>query len=217
MTAGKIIQRLRESIIDLDEDKVRENTKKVINSNLEVKEVIEKGIMGAVQVIGDRFESGEYFLVDLFIAEDIIGETVDNLVSQLSEGAKIEKIGRVAIATVYGDIHDIGKKLVIQLLKLHNFEVQDFGKDVPSLQIVNRAVEMEADMIFLSSLMSTTRPSQKEVIDMLKEFGMRDKFKVYVGGGSTNQEWAEEIEADGWGETAWDGVKLAIEQVGVEE
>jgi methanogenic corrinoid protein MtbC1 len=216
MSVEKIIQKLKESIIDLDEEKVKENTKKVIDSNLEVKDVIEKGIMEAVGVIGNRFEAGEYFLVDLFLAEEIIDETVNNLVSKLPESAKIKKIGKVAIATVYGDIHDIGKKLVIQLLKLHEFEVQDFGKDVPSLQIVNRAVEMGADMIFLSSLMSTTRPSQKEVIDMLKEFGMRDKFKVYIGGGSTSQEWADEIDADGWGETAWDGVKLAIKQVGSE-
>ena len=138
------------------------------------------------------------------------------LLLKLPKGVESRKTGKVVIATVYGDIHDIGKNLLSQLLKLNNFEVYDLGNNVPSIQIVNKAVETKADVVVLSSLMSTTMPSQKEVIDMLKAFGWRDKFKVIIGGGSTSPEWKSEIEADGWGETAWDGVKLIGKLIGAE-
>lgn len=217
MVNEDIVQKLMESIISLDEEGAKKATEQIIDSRIDIKEVIEKGITKASKVIGNKFERMEYFLGELLIAEEIITEAMDKLLLNLPGGADIGKSGKVVIATVYGDIHDIGKNLLSQLLKLNGFEVYDLGNNVPSMQIVNKAVETKADVIALSSLMSTTMPSQKEVIDILEAFGWRDKFKVIIGGGSTSPEWKGEIEADGWGETAWDGVKLVKKMVGAEE
>jgi methanogenic corrinoid protein MtbC1 len=211
-----IIEKLRESIISLDEEGAKKITEQIIDSGVDIKEAIDKGITEASRVIGGRFERQEYFLGELLIAEDIITDALGKLLLKLPKGVESRKSGKVVIATVYGDIHDIGKNLLSQLLKLNNFEVYDLGNNVPSIQILNKAVETKADIIVLSSLMSTTMPSQKEVIDMLKAFGWRDRFKVIIGGGSTSPEWKSEIEADGWGETAWDGVKLVGKLIGAE-
>ncbi len=216
MTEENIIEKLRESIISLDEEGAKKITEQIIDSGIDIKEAIDKGITEASRVIGNKFERQEYFLGELLIAEDIITDALGKLLLKLPKGVESRKTGKVVIATVYGDIHDIGKNLLSQLLKLNNFEVYDLGNNVPSIQIVNKAVETKADVVVLSSLMSTTMPSQKEVIDMLKAFGWRDKFKVIIGGGSTSPEWKSEIEADGWGETAWDGVKLIGKLIGAE-
>ena len=211
------IRKLKESIISLDEEGAKKATEKIINSGIDIKEVIVKGITEASKVIGNKFERMEYFLGELLIAEEIITEAMDNLLLNLPGGTEIGRSGKVVIATVYGDIHDIGKNLLSQLLKLNGFEVHDLGNNVPSIQIVNKASETKADVIALSALMSTTMPSQKEVIDMLKAFGLRDKVKVIIGGGSTSPEWKKEIGADGWGETAWDGVRLTKKILGVKD
>jgi len=216
MSAKSTIIKLKKSIINLDEEAAKQATEQIIASGIDVKEVIEKGITDAAGTIGKKFEKMEYFLADLLIAADIITETLDKLLSAYPDSYKLGKKGRVVIATVYGDIHDIGKNLLAQLLKLNGFEVHDLGSNVPSLQIVNKATETNANIIALSSLMSTTMPSQKEVVDMLKAFGLRERFKVIIGGGSTSPEWRQEIGADGWGGTAWDGLKLAQKLVGDE-
>jgi dimethylamine corrinoid protein len=155
-------------------------------------------------------------LGELLIAEEIITKSLNRFISVLPASDRVETKGTVIIATVYGDIHDIGKNLLSQMLKIHGFEVHDLGRDVPSIQVVNKAMETGADIIALSSLMSTTMPSQKEVIDMLTEFGNREKIKVIIGGGSTSPEWNETIEADGWGETVWDGIAMAKAIMGVD-
>jgi methylmalonyl-CoA mutase cobalamin-binding domain/chain len=141
---------------------------------------------------------------------------LNRFISVLPAGDGIDKKGTVIIAAVYGDIHDIGKNLLSQMLKIHGFEVHDLGNNVPSIQVVNKAMETGADIIALSSLMTTTMPSQKEVIEMLTEFGNREKIKIIIGGGSTSTEWNETIEADGWGETVWDGIAMAKAIMGVE-
>ncbi len=212
---ANVIERLRASIINLDEEEAKKATEEILSKGIDVKIAIEEGITKAAKIIGDKFERGEYFLGELLVAADIITENMNMMLSALPEGVK-EKLGKVVIATVYGDIHDIGKNLLAQLLKIYGFEVYDLGRDVPSMKIVEKALEVNADIIALSSLMTTTMPAQKEVIDILKELKVRDRFKVIIGGGSTSPEWAKEIGADGWGETAWDGVKLAMKFVGKE-
>lgn len=214
MSREEVFGKLKEAIVTLNEEEARKATNKIINSGVDVKEAIDKGITEAAKIIGDKFEKGEYFLGELLVASDIVTETLDNLVSALPESTKA-KLGKVVIATIYGDIHDIGKNLLAQLLTIYGFEVNDLGRDVSSVQIVKKAVETNADIIALSALMTTTMPSQKEVIEMLNELGKRDEFKVIIGGGSTSPEWANEIGADGWGETAWDGVELVMKLVGV--
>ncbi|MHA2391392.1 MAG: cobalamin B12-binding domain-containing protein [Promethearchaeota archaeon] len=216
MPVPDLIFTLRDSIVSLDEDLAEKTTEELITTNTDINEIIEKGITEAARIIGEKFESMEYFLGELLIAEEMITNSLNRFISVLPEGNRMGKKGTVVIATVYGDIHDIGKNLLAQMLKIHGFEVHDLGNNVPSIQIVNKAIETGADIISLSSLMSTTMPSQKEVIDMLTEFGNREKIKVIIGGGSTSPEWSESIKADGWGETVWDGVAMAKHIVGAE-
>ncbi len=216
MQLGESIIILKDAIVNLDEDLAEKTTGEILDLDYDVNEIIEKAITEAARIIGEKFESMEYFLGELLIAEEIITKSLNRLISDLPAGDKIEKKGTVVIATVYGDIHDIGKNLLSQMLKIHGFEVHDLGNNVPSIQVVNRAMETNADIIALSSLMTTTMPSQKEVIEMLTEFGNRKKIKIIIGGGSTSPEWNESIEADGWGGTVWDGVAMAKAIMGVD-
>ena len=216
MQLDESIITLKDAIVELDEDLAEKITEEIIAMEFDINEIIEKGITEAARIIGEKFESMEYFLGELLIAEEIITKSLNRFISVLPAGDRIEKKGTVIIATVYGDIHDIGKNLLSQMLKIHGFEVHDLGNNVPSIQVVNRAMETNADIIALSSLMTTTMPSQKEVIEMLTEFGNREKIKIIIGGGSTSTEWNETIEADGWGETVWDGIAMAKAIMGVE-
>ena len=216
MQLDELINTLKDAIVELDEDLAEKTTEEIIAMEFDINEIIEKGITEAARIIGEKFESMDYFLGELLIAEEIITKSLNRFISVLPAGDRIEKKGTVIIATVYGDIHDIGKNLLSQMLKIHGFEVHDLGNNVPSIQVVNRAMETNADIIALSSLMTTTMPSQKEVIEMLTEFGNREKIKIIIGGGSTSTEWNETIEADGWGETVWDGIAMAKAIMGVE-
>jgi len=216
MSTDELIVTLKDAIVNLEEDLAEKTTEEIIATDFDINEIIEKGITEAARIIGEKFESMDYFLGELLIAEEIITKSLNRFISVLPAGDRVEKKGTVIIATVYGDIHDIGKNLLSQMLKIHGFEVHDLGRDVPSIQVVNKAMETGADIIALSSLMSTTMPSQKEVIEMLTEFGNRAKIKVIIGGGSTSPEWNETIEADGWGETVWDGIAIAKAIMGVD-
>jgi len=216
MSTDELIVTLKDAIVNLEEDLAEKTTEEIIATDFDINEIIEKGITEAARIIGEKFESMDYFLGELLIAEEIITKSLNRFISVLPAGDRVEKKGTVIIATVYGDIHDIGKNLLSQMLKIHGFEVHDLGRDVPSIQVVNKAMETGADIIALSSLMSTTMPSQKEVIEMLTEFGNREKIKVIIGGGSTSPEWNETIEADGWGETVWDGIAMAKAIMGVD-
>ncbi len=216
MQLDALINTLKDAIVELDEDLAEKTTEEIIATEFDINEIIEKGITEAARIIGEKFESMDYFLGELLIAEEIITKSLNRFISVLPAGDRIDKKGTVIIATVYGDIHDIGKNLLSQMLKIHGFEVHDLGNNVPSIQVVNKAMETGADIIALSSLMTTTMPSQKEVIEMLTEFGNREKIKIIIGGGSTSIEWNETIEADGWGETVWDGIAMAKAIMGVE-
>ena len=216
MQLGESIITLKDAIVNLDEGLAEKTTEEIIATDFDINEIIEKGITEAARIIGEKFESMDYFLGELLIAEEIITKSLNRFISVLPSGDKVEKKGTVVIATVYGDIHDIGKNLLSQMLKIHGFEVHDLGNNVPSIQVVNKAMETNADIIALSALMTTTMPSQKEVIEMLTEFGNREKFKVIIGGGSTSPEWNKSIDADGWGGTVWDGIAMAKTIMGVD-
>jgi len=156
----------------------------------------------AIRSVGDRFETGELYLPDLMIA----GKKMEQCMAVLrphikaDEGSRVG--GRVVIGTAFGDIHDIGKNLVATMLTVGGFEVTDLGVSVPPLDFVNAAKEKRADIIALSALMTTSLPYQQEVIDLLKEMGLREKYYIIVGGGPITAEFASEIGADGWADNA---------------
>ncbi len=209
-----LIRELKKEILEGDAEKARGIANKLLKRDFDPLEAINRAVTPAAKEVGEKFGKGEIFLTDLMFSAEAMQAANQVFLEKLSEQKReTKKIGKVVLATVAGDIHDIGKNIVKLLLDVNGFEVIDLGADVPSSAIIDRALESNADVIALSALMTTTRPSQKEVIDILREMNVRDKFIVMVGGGSVNEEWAEEIGADGWAETAEEAVKLAFKLI----
>jgi corrinoid protein of di/trimethylamine methyltransferase len=160
--------------------------------------------------IGDKFNLGECFLPELIRAGNTFNAAIKILEPAITNSGKGKKqTGVVVLGTVTGDVHKIGKEILGMLMRTRGFVVHDLGEDVSLSTFVEKAEALNADIIAMSALLTTTMPAQKEVIDFLKEKGIRDNFKVMVGGGPVSQEWADEIGADGYSETAEAAVKLA--------
>ena len=209
MDTKDIFKRFSEAIIAGDQDSIKVIAKESLDEGIDPLDSVENGLSVGMKIIGDRFEKGEVFLPELLIAADTFNAAMDILKPAIEEQKKVlEANGRVLLATVKGDVHSIGKNIVSTVLETNGFEVIDIGVDQQSLNIIEEAKKNKADVIALSALMTTSMPGQKEVIDILNELGLRDKFKVVVGGGPVTSEWAEQIGADGYGETAFQAVTL---------
>ncbi len=208
MSEEDLFKRLREAVIAGDEEAVIKAAKEVVEKKLDPLEAIEKGLSASAMVLGEKFDKLEIFLPDLMVAADAMKAGLDILLPKIPKEKALEK-GIVVIGTVKGDIHDVGKNIVVALLRANGFNVHDLGIDIPTSKLIEKAEEVKADVIALSALMSSTIGGQKDVIDYLKDVGKREKFIVMVGGGATTQEWAEEIGADGYAETASEAVMVA--------
>jgi trimethylamine corrinoid protein len=178
----------------------------------ELLDLIEGGYKAGIMVVGDRFGKGDMFLPELVAAAEIMKNSLAILEPKLRENQVSQKpAGKIVIATVKGDLHDIGKTMVSSLLMANGFEVIDLGIDVATLNIIEAAREHQADMICLSALLTTTILAQKEVVDALKEMGHREDFKVMIGGAASSKKWAEEIGADAYGADAQEATEIALE------
>jgi len=173
-------------------------------------EIIHNGMMPGLKHIGELFGEGEVFLPEMLMAAEAFQEGMKIIEPRLAQaGMKLEKTGTVVFGTVLTDIHEIGKNIVITLMKTRGFEVIDLGANVSPTTFVEKAEAVQADVIAMSSLMTTTMTYQKDVIDYLKEKGLREKYIVLVGGGPVNKEWAEQIGADGSSDSAVGAVDIA--------
>jgi corrinoid protein of di/trimethylamine methyltransferase len=211
MSNDIIIENLKDAIIELDEAKVVEAANNLIAQGIDPLVGIEKGLSFGMTAIGDKFNHGECFLPELIRAGNAFNAAIKVLEPEiLKRGEKQRQTGVVVLGTVTGDVHKIGKEIVAMLLKTRGFVVHNLGEDVSLSTFVSKAEELNADVIAMSALLTTTMPAQKEVIDFLKEKGIRDNFRVMVGGGPVNQKWSDEIGADGYAETAEEAVQLAM-------
>lgn len=200
-------------IINGDAFAAKELAEKAIKNKKDLNEVIED-FSTAIRKVGDLFEEGELFLPQLARSADAM-EVAMNILSPLFEMGKTQRLlGKVVIGTIEGDIHDIGKTLVATMLSAEGFEVADLGANVPISAFIEKAIEIEADIICISALLTTTMVGQKRLIDQLKEQKIREKFKVLIGGAPVTQQWVEEIGADGTAENAISAVKLAKKVLG---
>ena len=215
MKEEKIFEGLFRAIVDLDEEEGKRVAVKLIEEKIDPVEGVEKGLSKGMKVIGEMFNKSEIYLPEMLMAADIFVSVMEILKPHISMEI-LEKMARgtVVIGTVKGDIHAIGKNIVAMLLETAGFTVHNLGVDVAASTFVEEARKVKADIIGLSSLLTTTMPSQKDVIDILKETGERDKYTILIGGAPTSQDWANEIGADGYGETAERAVSLALEFVG---
>jgi len=208
-----MFEELAEAVVNGDEEIAKRVAAEIAKCGADRLEVIEKYLSPAMKHVGQKFEKGEYFLTNLMLSAEAMKSATGILTADMDKEArgklKDETKGVVVVGTVAGDIHDIGKNILSLLLQANGFEVHDLGKDVSTMNFVEKAQEVNAGIIALSSLMTTTRPAQKDVIDLLKAMGVRNRYIVMVGGAPTTNEWAEEIGADGWAETAEEAVRVA--------
>ena len=212
MEQQEILENLSMAIIEGDEDKAKEYAKEVLIGKMDPLKAVEQGLSKGMITLGERFEKGEVFLPDLLIAADAFNIAIGVLKPAMEVQKKqVAKLGIVLIGTVNGDVHGIGKNIVAIVLEAYGFEVVDIGVDNPSLKFIEAAEKVKADVIGLSSLMTTTMPAQKEVIDILKEMSLRKKYLVIIGGGPVTKEWADKIGADGYAESAFQAVDMIKE------
>jgi len=210
MEKEQILENLATAILDGDQDKARENAQDALASQMDPLEAVEQGLSKGMGVIGERFESGDAYLPDLLIAADVFKAAMEILQPEIDAQKKqMVKKGTVLIGTVKGDLHSIGKNIVATVLETNGFEVVDIGVDNSTLKFIEEAGKAKADVIALSSLMTTTMPAQREVIETLEEMGLQDRYFVIVGGGPVTPEWADEIGADGYGKSAIQAVEMA--------
>jgi trimethylamine corrinoid protein len=207
-----VLERLRAAVVAGDETKVTEIVQEAIRENVDPLEALEKSLIPGIREVGEKFEKMEVFLTSMMLSADAMKAGMNLLLPRIPKD-KIPKRGTVVAGTVKGDIHEIGKNVLASLLIANGFDVHDIGCDVQASAFVRKAEEVNADIIAASALMTTTLPGQKDILDYLKSLGKREKYVVIVGGGPTTAEWAEDIGADGYAETAVDGVRLAVRKL----
>ena len=213
----ELYKEMAQSIIDGESEQAVDLAKKSIELQMHPLETITKGFVVGVNYIGDQFGKGEAFLPELVMAGEAMKAAVATLEPELLKlGEAREVMGRVVLATVEGDIHEIGKTLVGTMLSASGFEVTDLGVDQPAENIIKKALEIDAQIIGMSALLTTTMVRQREVIEELDKEGLRPRIKVLVGGAPITKDWAEKIKADGTSEDAVGAVQLAKRLVGKE-
>jgi dimethylamine corrinoid protein len=201
---------LKNAMVALEKDDVIANTAKSLEAGIEPLDIIENGLLPGLNTIGELFENEEIFLPELMRSAQIFQEAMALLQPKIREmGKVVKKKGTVVIGTVKGDMHYIGKNIVKLLMETSGFEVHDLGVDVDPFKFIVKADEVNADMIALSALLTTTLIGQKDLIEALKGQGKREKYKVLLGGGAVTKAWADEIGADGYAQNAYGAVELA--------
>ncbi|MBC7223846.1 MAG: corrinoid protein [Anaerolineae bacterium] len=205
-----ILKQIADSLVQGDPDATVELTRQALAAGLEPLAILNQGLMPGMETVGGRFASGEYFLPHLVVAASGMQGAMAVLEPTLrARQEAIQGAGTVVIGTVHGDIHEIGKSLVATMLSASGFQVVDLGVDVPTEAFIAKVQEVQADILGLSALLTTTMAVQREVIEALTEAGLRERVRVIVGGAPVSQEWADAIGADGYAEDAVGAVELA--------
>ena len=203
MDKQEILSKIIAALMDQDRDETNALVDKALANGVTPMEVLNEGLAAGLQELGVLFAEEDVFLPELLLAADITTEIMNRLQDKFeSEETKIEKRGTILLATVEGDVHDIGKSLVGMIMNASGYNVIDAGKDVPNKKMIELVKEHKPDIVGLSSLLSTTMPAQQEFIEMAKEAGIRDQIKVIVGGAPVSRDWANKIGADGYAEDA---------------
>jgi corrinoid protein of di/trimethylamine methyltransferase len=210
-----LFKKMTQSILDGDSDIAVALAKQAIEIGVDPLEAISNGFVLGVNQVGENFACGQAFLPELVMAGEAMKAAVATLEPEMQRrGTSRQVLGKVVLATVEGDIHEIGKTLVGTMLSASGFQVYDLGVDVPSERIIEKVNEVDADLVGLSALLTTTMVKQKEVISEMDKLGLRKKVKVMVGGAPVTREWVQKIEADGYSEDAIGAVGLAKRLVG---
>lgn len=215
MTKEEYLKKLAECVVEMEEEEIVEVAKAYLEAGFDPIEGID-GLIDGMNRASALFDEEEYYIPELLSCSDAMNEGIEVLHSAISSEDKGKSLGKIVLAVVDGDTHDIGKDLVRIMLETNGYTIVDLGRDVPSEEIVETAIKEDADIIALSSLMTTTMDQMGTVIKMTEEKGLRDKFKIIVGGAPVSQKYADTIGADGYSRNAVGAVTLVNELMGVE-
>lgn len=208
MDDKEVLKALADAILSYDSSAAEKAAKVAIKTGTDPLTAIDKGLSPAIEEVGEKFEKMEIYLPELMLAAEAMRSAMSLLLPLIPKDKAVSK-GTVVIGTVQGDIHEIGKNIVSNMLMAGGFNVVDLGVDVKTAMFVDEAQKANAKIIGASALMSSTIGSQKDIVDYLMSTKLRKKHAVMVGGGPTTGQWSKEIGADGWGEDAATTVKLA--------
>ena len=207
---NELLTQITKSIVEGEPDKTVDLTRRALEADLEPLTIVNEGLMPGMNIVGDKFQTGEYFLPHLIVAANGMQQAMKLLEPELQARQQaVEAPGALVVGSVAGDIHEIGKSLVGTMMSASGFQVYDLGVDVSTETFVAKVQETGADLLGLSALLTTTMTVQREVIEALEEAGIRDQVKVIVGGAPISQEWADTIGADGYAEDAVGAIELA--------
>lgn len=207
MNNKEYYRKIRDSLADLDMDATTDACTKALEAGIDPYRCITEGLSPGLALVGSKYEETEYFLMELIMAGEIMKEAMKVLEPHLTQSEKEwQPIGMIVIGTVQGDLHDIGKDIVITLLKANNFKVHDLGLDVSAAKFVDAVREVKPDILGMSALLTTTLEEMETVMNELEKADLRTGMKVIIGGGAVYETFATKIGADGWSTSAVAGV-----------
>lgn len=204
-----LFKEIIEATIAGDETLCVDLARQVLEQDLDPVEAIQGGYTRGMRIVGEKFASMEIFLPQVILAADAMNAALEVLKPHLMQGGDRGVSGVVVLGTMQGDIHDLGKDIVKTMLQAAGFTVHDLGRDVPLRQFIEKAEETDADIIGASAILTTTMTYMPDLVALLDEMGIRDKFKVMVGGAPITRAYAKKIGADGYGENAEEAVRVA--------
>ncbi|MBI9010915.1 MAG: corrinoid protein [Clostridiales bacterium] len=205
----ELLDIISEGVLEMDEEQVMKNCTKLLEAGYSALDGIMDGLVDGMNKASQLFDEEEYFVTDILLCSDAMYCGLDILRPHLTDNELNRDKPKGVIGVVQGDTHDIGKNLVKIMLETAGFEMYDLGRDVPLTDFVDKAKDVEADLICLSTLMTTTMGGMETVVKLLEEAGIRDQLKVIVGGGPISQSYSDLIGADGYSENAVEAVKLS--------
>jgi 5-methyltetrahydrofolate--homocysteine methyltransferase len=207
------LENLMESIMEGDESKVKKIVEEAVKDKVPVKDILNEGLIGAMNIVGVKFRNCELFVPEVLMAARAMKAGID-ILKPLFDKSGVQPLGKIVIGTVKGDLHDIGKNLVAMMVEGSGFEVLDLGVDVPPEKFVNAVKANSADLCMMSALLTTTMPVMKETVEAFKEAGLGEEVKTMVGGAPVTQNFANTIGADGYGSNAAAAVEVAKALIG---
>ena len=207
----RIFDELIHALLSLDTNEVVEASKKALSLGADPIDIVDRGLGKGLRIIGKKYEEGELFVMHMLLAAYAVQRAISDVIEPkiMELGKQRKSLGKVVIGTVEGDIHDIGKNIVATMLTVTGFEVHNLGRDVPVERFIEKAKEVNANIIAASTLVTTSMEIQRRIVEEVKKEGLRGKIRILVGGAQVTRDWAEEIGADGYGYNAVEAVRVA--------
>ncbi len=204
-----LLEQIVEATVEGDQERCAALAQQVLDQDLDPLEAIQEGFTKGMLIVGEKFARMEYYLPELMRCADVMKAALKVLEPHLGQGQESGSQGTIVLGTIQGDMHDLGKNIVKTMLQAAGFTIYDLGYDVPVRRFVEKAEEVNADIIAASAILTTTMAYMPDLVDLLKEMGIRDKFKIMLGGAPVTSEFAMEAGADGYGENAAEAVSVA--------